>query len=173
MPSTDRDTEHEPATVTEADWERRKQFVGFGPMDQAILRELHLVARSYADEIMDELYRRWLEDGELKKFFPDEATLARVKELQKAYFISLTNGNYGSQYLAHRLHIGRVHKRIGLSPRWYMGSYAVYMELVLPKVLQAFEYDRSKQRRAITALTKIISLDQELALVAYWGKPVT
>lgn len=168
MASSDRG--HESATVSEAEWERRKHFVGFGPADQAILRELHLVARSYADEIMDELYRRWLQHDELKKFFPDEATLARVKGMQKAYFISLTSGDYGPQYLAHRLHIGRVHKRIGLTPRWYMGSYAVYLDLVLPKVLQAFEYDKARQRRAVTALTKIIALDQELALEAYWGK---
>jgi hypothetical protein len=49
-----------------------------------------------------------------------------------------------------------------------MGAYATYMELVLPKVVQAFEYDKTKQLRAVTALMKIIALDQELALAGYW-----
>ncbi len=163
------DPDQDAPAVTEAEWEERKTFVRFDENDQAILSELHLFARSYADEIMEELYRRWLQIDELKAFFTDDATLTRVKGLQRAYFISLTNGDYGSSYLAHRLHVGRVHRRIGLSPRWYMGSYVVYLELVLPKVLGAFEYDRVKQTRAVTALTKIIALDQELALVAYWG----
>lgn len=165
IPNTDQDAPE----VTEAEWEQRKTFVSFDEDDKAVLRELHLFARSYADEIMEELYRRWLQIDELKSFFADDAMLTRVKGLQKAYFISLTEGDYGSSYLAHRLHIGQVHRRIGLSPRWYMASYAVYLELVLPKVLGAFEYDRVKQRRAVTALTKIIALDQELALFAYWG----
>ena len=40
------------------DWERRKSFVGFGPADEAILSEVHLVAVTYADQVMDELYGR-------------------------------------------------------------------------------------------------------------------
>lgn len=161
--------DHDQPAVTEAEWEQRKAFVRLDEDDQAVLRELHLLARSYADEIMDALYRRWFQIDELKAFFTDAAMLIRVKNLQKAYFVSLTGGDYGPAYLTHRLHIGRVHRRIGLSPRWYIGSYAVYLELVLPKVLEAFEYDRRKQSKAVTALTKIIALDQELALVAYWG----
>jgi hypothetical protein len=156
--------------VTEAEWEHRKQFVGFGDDDQSILQELHLVARAYADKIMDELYRRWMQAEELKWFFSNKSTLSRVKALQKEYFISLTSGKYGAEYLANRLLIGRVHKRIGLSPRWYIGSYSIYMELVLPHVLSAFEYDRTKQTKAITALWKIILLDQEIALVAYFDQ---
>lgn len=159
----------EEPTVTEAEWEQRKRFLHFDEDDTAILRELHLVARSYADEIMEKLYERWLQVDELKALFRDAAELARVKALQKAYFISLTEGDYGSSYLARRLHIGKVHKRVGLSPRWFMASYAVYVELVLPKVLGAFEYSRVKQQRAVTALTKILALDQELALFGYWG----
>lgn len=159
---------HRPPIVSESDWERRKQFVGFREDDEAILRELHLVARQYAGEIIEELYRRWFQFDELNRFFRDDATLTRVKTLQKAYFISLTAGNYGSSYLAYRLRVGHVHRRIGLTPRWYMGAYTTYMELVLPKVLQAFEYDKTKQTRAVTAVMKIIALDQELALAGYW-----
>ena len=156
--------------VNEEEWERRKLFVGFGQNDREILQELHLFANAYADEIMDELYHRWLQMFELVRFFPDNDMLIRVKKMQKEYFISLTKGEYGRDYLMNRLHIGKVHKKIGLSPRWYIGSYAIYMELVLPKVLRAFEYHRDKQKNAIIALVKIISLDQELALVSYFGK---
>lgn len=158
------------SAVTVAAWERRKQFVGFGADDVAILRELHLVARTYADDVMAELYRRWLGADELQAFFPDEVTLRRVQALQKEYFISLTLGDYGPAYLADRMRIGRVHWRIGLTPSWYMCAYAVYVDIVLPRVLAAFEYDRGKQRQAVHALMKLIALDQELALTAYWDE---
>ena len=155
--------------ISEEAWERRKAFVGFSPMDETILRELRPTALQYAGEVMDELYARWLQHPELRSFFPDDAFLARVKELQRQYFISLTGGQYGAEYLAYRLRIGEVHKRIGLSHEWYMGAYSIYLELILPRVLRAFEYDRIKQARAVTALTKLINLDQQIALVAYVG----
>lgn len=71
-----------------------------------------------------------------------------------------------------RLRIGQVHKRVGLTPRGYMGAYAIYLEIVLPRVMTAFEFDRRKQQRAVTALTKIIALDQEIALTAYFAAEV-
>ena len=151
-------------------WEHWKTFVGLSPADESILRELRPVAEQYADEVMDELYARWLQFPELRRFFPDNSVLARVKALQRQYFISLTEGAYGAEYAAHRLRIGAVHKRVGLAPEWYMGAYSIYLELVLPRVLRAFEYDRVKQATAVTALTKLITLDQQLALTAYFGE---
>lgn len=159
--------------MTLADWEARKAFVRFGADDALMLQELHLVARAYAEEVMNELYGRWMRTPELRAFFKDDATLARVRDLQKRYFVRLTLGDYGKEYLYDRLHIGAVHRKVGLSPRWYMGAYSTYLEIVLPRVMDAFEYDKPKKRRAVIALTKLVSLDQELALVSYFaGDPV-
>jgi rsbT co-antagonist protein RsbR len=160
-----------PAWVSEEAWKRRKAFVGFGPPDEAILRELRPAARGYADQVMEELYARWLQFPELRHFFPDDATLARVKALQREYFLSLTEGEYTAPYLAARLKLGMIHKRIGLPPDWFMGAYSIYLELVLPRVMRAFEYDRIKQTRAVTALAKLLTLDQGLALAAYFAAP--
>ena len=156
--------------VSEDAWEHRKAFVGFGAADEAILRELRPVALQYADEVMDELYGRWLQFPELKRFFPEAATLSRVKALQRQYFVSLTGGEYDAAYLAHRLRVGAVHKKIGLTPEWVMGAFSIYLELILPRVLRAFEYDRVKQARAVTALTKLITLDEQLALAGYFAE---
>jgi rsbT co-antagonist protein RsbR len=87
--------------------------------------------------------------------------------LQKDYFLGLTYGDYGEAYLARRLLIGRVHQRIGLSPRWYMGAYSIYMQLAFPRVMTAFGNDIPKAQRVFAALLKLITLDIELAITAY------
>jgi hypothetical protein len=69
--------------------------------------------------------------NETKAFFPNAATLIRVKGLQRACILQLTQGDYDEAYLANRLHIGQVHQQIGLEPRWYMGAYALYRQLAL------------------------------------------
>lgn len=154
--------------MTPEEWERRKKFVDFSAVDVELLQELHIVARTYADEVMEDLYRRWLAHEELRAFFRDDEHLARVKAAQRKYFISLTEGDYGMRYLADRLRIGRVHRRIGLEPRWYMGAYAVYLQIVVPRVMHAFEYDRARRAKAVSALLKVIALDQELAMLTYF-----
>lgn len=153
--------------VTPQDWERRKEFVGFTDEDAQLLRELRPIAETHADEVMEELYRHFLRIEETKAFFPDDATLNRVKGLQKQYFLGLTRGDYGREYLVNRLHIGRVHQRIGLAPRWYMGAYSIYMQLMVPRVMAAFRSDLEKAQLAFLALLKIMTLDQELAITTY------
>jgi rsbT co-antagonist protein RsbR len=156
--------------ISLAEWEQRKQFVGFGASDELVLGELHLVARAYADQVMEELYSRWLQFEELRAFFREPGRLARVKAMQREYFIRLTSGEYGADYLENRLRIGAVHRRVGLSPQWYMGAYSIYMQIVFPRVLSAFEYDRVKREQSICALLKLISLDQEIAMLSYFDE---
>lgn len=153
--------------VTADEWVRRKEFVGFTEQDAQWLRELRPAADAFVDDVVEELYRRFLACEETNAFFPDEAAIARVKALQTAYFLGLTQGEYGEAYLVGRLKIGRVHQRIGLSPRWYMGAYALYAQLVTPRVLAVYPADPVKGQRTLVALLKLMNLDQELAVTTY------
>jgi rsbT co-antagonist protein RsbR len=161
------DTHVQPAVVTMTQWEQRKKFVSFTDEDAQLLQELGPVADMYVDEVVEDLYRQFLSFDETRAFFPDEATLRRVKALQRAYFLQLTQGHYSEAYLANRLHIGQVHQRIGLEPRWYMGAYSLYMQLAFPRVMAAFSHDVAKGQRVFLALLKIITLDKELAITTY------
>src|SRR2546429_1266028 len=113
------DTHAQTPVVSIREWEQRKAFVGFTDEDAQLLQEFRPIAAAYADEVVEGLYRQFLQFEETRAFFPDAATLNRVKALQKKYFLELTQGDYGEAYLENRLHIGRVHQQIGLSPRWY------------------------------------------------------
>src|ERR671931_216623 len=161
------DTHLQSITNLTEEWERRKAFVGFTDEDAQLLRELNPVAEAYVDEVVEGLYQQFLRFEDTRAFFPDAATLNRVKALQRAYFLQLTQGDYGDAYLANRLHIGQIHQQIGLAPRWYMGAYSIYMQLAFPRVMAAFEHDVEKGQRVFLALLKIIALDKELAITTY------
>jgi rsbT co-antagonist protein RsbR len=153
--------------VSPADWESRKAFVGFTDKDAQLLRELRPDAEAAVDEVVEEFYRRFLSFPETRAFFKDEALLRRVKAMQKQYFLGLTQGDYGPGYLRNRLEIGRVHQRIGLAPRWYMGAYSIYIQLVFPRTLAAFGPNLEQGKQAFLALLKLITLDKELAITTY------
>lgn len=153
--------------VSLKEWERRKAFVGFSEQDIKNLIALQPVADNYVDEVMERLYEHFMSFDETRRFFTDPQVLNRVKAMQGDYFRALTRGDYGENYLKNRLHIGRVHQRIGLEPRWYMGAYAVYIQLVYARILEAFKDDLSVAHRAIISLLKLFTLDKELALTTY------
>ncbi|MBI3928634.1 MAG: GAF domain-containing protein [Armatimonadetes bacterium] len=152
--------------VSPADWEARKAFFGFSKEDEALLAELGPHAERYAQDVVDEFYRQLLARDEVRRYFPDEATLARVRKHQLAYFRGLTGGDYGERYLRERLRIGRAHDRIGLPLRMYMGAYSLYLQLVTARIHEELE-DSDRARRIVSALVKLIWLDQELALTTY------
>jgi rsbT co-antagonist protein RsbR len=155
------------AEVTMLEWEQRKEFVGFTDDDALLLRDLSPLSEAYADEVVEELYRQFLRFEETRAFFPDDATLNHVKAMQKQYFLGLTVGDYGQEYLANRLHVGRVHQRIGLSPRWYIGAYSLYMQSVIPRVIDALGGDPKKAQCTIIALLKLINWTRN------WPSPPT
>lgn len=152
------------------EWERLKEFFGFEKKDEEILGEFRLAGLSYIDDVIEDLYRWFLQFEEIKTFFPDEQTIERVKNLQRKHFLTLTGGVYGGEYVLQRLQVGKTHKRIGLPPNLYIGAYAFYLQAMLPRILRSFEYDRDRQFRASTALVKLIALDQALVLGAYFDQ---
>ena len=152
------------AEVTMSEWVQRKDFVGFTDDDAQLLRNLRPIGEAYADEVVEELYRQFFRFEETRVFFPDDP---KLKAMQKQYFLGLTHGDYGEAYLANRLHIGRVHQQIGLSPRWYIGAYSIYTQLVFPQIMAALRADLAKAQRTFLALLKVIMLDTELAITTY------
>lgn len=109
--------------ITEENVNRRKEFLEFRKEDADALRSLNEVAGKYADPVIEDLYRHFLSFDETQAFFRDPKVLERVKQLQKEYFLRLTAGDYGTEYVANRLRIGTVHERINLDPKWYLGAY--------------------------------------------------
>src|SRR5436309_11916062 len=116
---------------------RRKEFLEFREEDVEALKDLNEIARKYADPVIEDFYAHFLSFEETKTFFQDPKVLHRVKRLQKEYFLRLTQGDYGADYVANRLRIGEVHERINLAPKWYLGAYNFYLRAVGNRLFEA------------------------------------
>jgi rsbT co-antagonist protein RsbR len=146
---------------------RRKQFLEFGDEDARALRGLAEVARRYADPVIDDLYRHFLAFEETREFFRESHVLEHVKRMQKEYFLRLTEGEYGPEYVADRLRIGTVHERVRLAPKWYLGGYAFYLRAVATRLLEAFADDPRRAFTAYLSLVKLVFFDIGLAVETY------
>jgi rsbT co-antagonist protein RsbR len=153
--------------ITDQEVGRRKAFLEFGPDDAAALLALKDLARKYANPVIEDLYRHFLSFDETSAFFRDPKVLERVKRLQKEYFLRLTEGDYGPEYVADRLRIGTVHERINLAPKWYLGAYSFYLRAVAGRTLEAFSQDPARAFRIFLSLMKLVFMDIGLAVDTY------
>lgn len=152
------------------DWPLRKEYLQLTEEEEAGLKALQPLMLRHVDELVTAFYRHLLRFEETRKLLSDELIATRLKEAQKRYLLSLVSGPYDEQYREDRLRIGLVHDRIGLTPQWYLGAYALYLNLLQALIFEEFR-DRPEQGQFLrTALTKIVFLDMELAIEAYINK---
>jgi rsbT co-antagonist protein RsbR len=153
--------------ITDRELSRRKAFLEFRDEDAETLLGLNEMARKYADPVIEDFYRHLLSFDETKVFFEDPKVLERVKRLQKEYFLRLTEGDYGAEYVADRLRIGTVHEHINLAPKWYLGAYNFYLRSVAVRLFDAFPRDPLRALKFFLSLMKLVFLDIGLAVDTY------
>ncbi len=89
-----------------------------------------------------------------------------MKQTQREYFIGLFAGKCDLDYVADRLRVGAAHERIGLAPKWYIGAYRRYMQLMLERLSIELP-DVQRLRDAMRAIQKIVYFDMALAVDTY------
>jgi len=153
--------------ITEQALARRKAFLEFDQADIEILKAIHPLAEKYAEPVIEAFYQHLLSFDETREFFRDAKTLKRVKNLQRAYFLDLTRGEYGQAYIEHRLKIGAIHEHIGLPIRSYLGMYNFYLRAVSEHLFSAYKDEPQKVIKAYQSLLKVIFLDMGLSIDTY------
>jgi signal transduction histidine kinase len=152
------------------DWETRKGFLRFTKEEEVVLTALQPIMAQHVEELVGAFYRHLLSFPDTRKFLTDELISTRLLEAQKRYLLSLVAGSYGRAYEEGRRLIGQVHARLGLTPEWYLGAYALYLSLLEPLIFEKFHTQPAKYVAIRIALTKVMFLDIQLALEAYIEK---
>ncbi len=145
----------------------RKIWLEFGKNDESNIAALDSLVREHVDELLDFLYDHFLAYDDTASFFSNEEVLKRAKAGQRDYFLKLTCGDYGRDYVANRLNVGSTHYRIGLDTRWYLGAYYRALTFLRRLIQKEFKSDPEKQDRIIDSLTKLIFFDMGLAIDTY------
>ncbi len=154
--------------ITSAEQEKIKKFVGFTQDDAIVLKELLPLISENLGLIVDRFYDNLMHFPELMDIIDKAGSnIDRLKAAQRKYLLSMFEGEYGESYFATRLKIGAMHTKIGLSARWYLGSYSVYFQAISPLIIHKYMLSNTKRNRALSAFYKIIMIDTELVMETY------
>lgn len=144
----------------------RRAFFLLTDEDLKRLATLRPLAEQITDAIVEEFYALLLGHPETRKFFADEATIRRVKRTQRDYFLGLFAGRCDVAYVEDRLRVGAAHERIGLSPKWYLGAYRQYLELIRRRFDEQIK-DSKEAQLAFFSVQRIVFFDVALAIDTY------
>ena len=147
--------------------QRRLAFFELTSEDFKRLAGLKSFAERWTQDITEGLYELIMGQPESRAFFPDQATLARVKKLQNAYFLRLFSGTCDLNYVRDRLLVGTAHERIGMPPKLYLGAYRRYLALIHGRLLEHFKGNTAEAATALESIRKIIFFDMALAIDTY------
>ena len=156
-----------------ADLKSRLEFAGLGEEQRQHLTKLRPVIKEAVGGALDDFYRKVKNNPHTSQFFSDESHIAHAKSRQAAHWEAIASGRYDDGYVDAVSAIGRVHARLGVEPRWYIGGYAVVVDGLVRAVIkdQMKGFLVEKKGRVLsdqlTAMIKAAFIDLDYGISVY------
>lgn len=157
------------AIIDGAEFQQRKEYLGLDETDAAALRSLIPEAVALKDAYLDRFYQE-LDKFEETRNILSQSTMSRerLRDEHGEQLLLLLSGQYDLDYAQSRMKIGITHQKVGLKPEWYVGAYRMMLGELLPAALKISDGDTDRFMARAQALIKVVLLDIELAITAYF-----
>lgn len=142
------------------------QMINLTNKDLKIIHKLHPIIENNIEHLVDEFYETIVEIKELKNIIEEHSTVERLRNTLKDHLIELFNGQINDDFLEKRVRVAKIHFYIGLKPAWYMGAFQNLQSTLINIVFNHIE-DKNELKLALSAITKILSLEQQIVLESY------
>lgn len=132
-----------------------------------LLQEFKPILESNVEDVVEKFYAHIMAVPQLKGIIDEFSSVDKLKGLQKRYLLSIFPAQIDDEFIASRIRIGNVHKRIDLPPFYYITSYQTFFDLLLPLI---FKQHRKKPEFALSlslAVLRIFSFDQQVVMASY------
>lgn len=144
---------------------RRLHLINFTDEDKDLIQTVKADIDHILPALIEEYYDFQLADPEIAAVIGDVDTLLRLKGYMTQYVKSVFSGRYDEDYVNTRLRIGKVHKRLEVTPKLYMKAHAKLQNL-LDREIEACSFVENAVLIK-KAMHKILLFDAELVFDAY------
>lgn len=145
-------------------WNERLNVVRFTHTDIKNLCAMRPCVEEILDDLVLAFYSHLTNQSRLLPYLSNPQVIERLKIFQRNYILELFCGVYDQAYAQRRAAIGTTHERLGIEPHWYLCSYGIYFERLVPHLVQRLGGTAGS---AISALCKILLLDMSIATNSY------
>jgi hypothetical protein len=121
--------------IDAADQRTRLEWVRIADADLALIQKAGTVLDPEADAIAREFYDHSFKFPAFVEKIEASGTNRRALEgAQAGYLRDIISGRVDSAHFERSLWLGENHTRLDVKPRWVLGNYAMYMELVVSRL---------------------------------------
>lgn len=151
----------------------RLDFVEFGETQKRSLAAIAPTIGRSLDGALDDFYAKAKSHPETAKFFSSDAHIAHAKSRQVRHWETIASAKFDEGYVDAVTTVGRVHARLGLEPRWYIGGYALMLDGIIRAVvseeLSGYLVKRKAKKLAddISVVVKAALVDMDYAISVY------
>lgn len=148
------------------------------PLDEANYRTFPRILsaiRKHAPVALKSLYRRVEASSELSRLLPDPEIRRRASDAQYEHWIKMFSGRFDADAAKRSEKIGHIHARVGLTPDYYITSYAAVLEDMIEAMMARrfiTPFNSRDAGKTVGTLVKAALHDMQIALSAYFNAEV-
>lgn len=153
-------------TIEDTSILNKMNMIHFTEKDMKLLKSIQPLVEANVDQLVESFYAIIMKVDNLRAIINNNTTVDRLKKTLRVHVIEMFDGNIDQSFIDKRLKIAHVHYVIGLKPAWYMGSFQNIHDTIADLVFKDIK-DRRKLQSVLSAVNKILSLEQQIVLEAY------
>lgn len=135
-------------------------------VDLAITKELQPLVEENIDQLVENFYKSIGSSPVLVSIINNHSSMERLKGTLRTHLIEMFAGTVNNSFIEKRIKIAKMHVKIGLEQKWYIAAYQELLNTFIDIIDKRFQTPEDIIL-AIKAVTKLISLEQQLVLEAY------
>tara|TARA_R110002020_G_scaffold39991_3_gene118315 strand:+ start:4390 stop:5898 length:1509 start_codon:yes stop_codon:yes gene_type:complete len=149
------------------------KFVAMGEDQRAALRTLKPQIERSVGPALDRFYREAMSNPETSRHFRDQSHIDHAKQKQVDHWVMISTGQFDQTYIDGVTRIGKVHAKLGLEPKWYIGGYSLILEELITNIIETevTGFGMGKKARkaslGVGAVVKAALIDMDYAISVY------
>lgn len=146
--------------------EQQMKLIGIDENNLRYIKSYQPAITAGVSEITDVFYENVLAVPLLKKIIEERTKIDRLKKTLNSYIISMFDGIFNEKTIEAKRKLARMHFKIGLDPKWYMGTFQKLQETMI--MLISKDITDLELREQITLnVSKLINLEMQIVLEEY------
>lgn len=142
------------------------RIIGLTEEDLHIIRSLKPYVELQSKKIVEKFYEVIGNGVEFQNMISSHSSTEKLHQTLKHHLVEMFNGRIDENFIEVRRRVANKHVFIGLTTKWYLASF-YNLEAKIQEILFDLNLDYIETQKAIQAVRKIFSFEQQIVLDEY------
>ena len=148
------------------DIEKQLHLINLTDKDFKMLMSFQTTILKHMDEITDVFYGKILEVPDLKQLIESRSSVSKLQGIVGKHVVSMFDGQLNEQVVERKRHLAHMHFKMGLDPKWYMGTFQQIQEIIVRVLVEELALHIPPLDIA-TVISKWINFEMQIVLEEY------